>query len=163
MRVRALSVRQPWAHYILRPDITDPAERTHAAAVEILKVHENRSRRTHLRGGFLIHSALTWSAAGFAASEVFAAQALAGKTTLSGEPAKAAAPANSPRGGLVGYANLTDCIDVSASRWFMGRFGYVLKDATPLPFLQAPGTLGFFWVDVPADYIPLHLRESLMR
>ncbi|MFM0432370.1 hypothetical protein PQQ75_25390 [Paraburkholderia aspalathi] len=52
-------------------------------------------------------------------------------------------------GGIVGVATLTDCVDSSHSRWYMGQKGYVLRDARPLPFVPCKGRLGFF--DVPDD------------
>lgn len=41
-------------------------------------------------------------------------------------------------------ARIVDCVRDSASRWFCGPFGFVLADATPLPFMPCKGQLGFF-------------------
>jgi hypothetical protein len=52
-----------------------------------------------------------------------------------------------PRGGIVGSVEIIDCVRESASPWFMGEFGFVLRDPQPLPFRPFRGALGFF--DVP--------------
>ena len=51
------------------------------------------------------------------------------------------------RGGIVGSVEIVDCVTESASPWFVGRYGFVLRDPKPLPFTQWKGQLGFF--DVP--------------
>ena len=49
-----------------------------------------------------------------------------------------------PRGGVVGMARIIDCVTEMESRWFFGRYGFVLRDAFPLPLIQCRGQLGFF-------------------
>jgi hypothetical protein len=51
------------------------------------------------------------------------------------------------KGGIVGVANIADCVSASASAWFDGPFGFALTDARVLPFRRAAGRLGIF--DVP--------------
>lgn len=162
MKVRCLSIRQPWAWHIVRPDITDPAARVHAIAHDIIKTLENRSRRTGLRGGFLVHAAQGMTEGDYWCCAHTAADALAGKKMLDGSLAPRPTPKDAPRGGIVGYANLYNCVEHSTSPWYMGEYGYILKDNTPLPFLPCKGMLGFFWVEVPDDYLPAHLHEGLM-
>ena len=50
------------------------------------------------------------------------------------------------RGGIVGSVEIVDCVEDSASRWFVGRYGFVLRDPKPLPFVPWKGALGFFGV-----------------
>ena len=50
------------------------------------------------------------------------------------------------RGGIIGEAEIVDCVDHSASPWFVGPFGFVLRNARPLPFRPLKGRLGFFEV-----------------
>jgi hypothetical protein len=50
------------------------------------------------------------------------------------------------RGGIVGTADLADCVEESESKWFFGRYGFVLRNAKPLPFIPYKGQLGFFVV-----------------
>jgi hypothetical protein len=49
-----------------------------------------------------------------------------------------------PRGGVVGMARIVDCVEQMDSSWFFGRYGFVLKDAFPLPLIPCRGMLGFF-------------------
>lgn len=49
-----------------------------------------------------------------------------------------------PRGGVVGMARIVDCVREMDSRWFYGKFGFVLRDAFPLPLIQCRGQLSFF-------------------
>lgn len=49
-----------------------------------------------------------------------------------------------PRGGIVGMARIVDCVTEMDSRWFFGRYGFVLRDAFPVPLIPCRGQLGFF-------------------
>jgi hypothetical protein len=49
-----------------------------------------------------------------------------------------------PRGGVVGMARIVDCVDKMDSPWFFGKYGFVLRDAFPLPLIYCKGALGFF-------------------
>ncbi|PVE25391.1 hypothetical protein DC522_05700 [Microvirga sp. KLBC 81] len=49
-----------------------------------------------------------------------------------------------PRGGVVGMARIVDCVTKMDSPWFFGRYGFVLRDAFPLPLIPCRGQLGFF-------------------
>ena len=46
---------------------------------------------------------------------------------------------------------IVDCVSASASPWFVGEFGFVLRDPQPLPFTPWKGQLGFF--DVPDSQV----------
>lgn len=41
-------------------------------------------------------------------------------------------------------ARIVDCVTEMDSRWFFGRYGFVLRDAFPLPLVPCRGQLGFF-------------------
>jgi ASCH domain len=47
-------------------------------------------------------------------------------------------------GGIVGVAELVDCVTNRRSRWFRGPYGFVIRDARPLPFRACRGALRFF-------------------
>lgn len=81
---------------------------------------ENRDWPTRYRDWFLIH---------------------AGKATDGALPASLK---DVPRGGIVGAARITDCVTDWHSRWWMGRYGFVLADAMPIPLVPCKGALGFF-------------------
>lgn len=49
-----------------------------------------------------------------------------------------------PRGGVVGMARIVDCVTKMDSEWFFGKYGFVLRDAFPLPLVPCRGQLGFF-------------------
>jgi hypothetical protein len=49
-----------------------------------------------------------------------------------------------PRGGIVGMARIVDCVTEMDSKWFFGRYGFVLRDAFPVPLIPCRGQLGFF-------------------
>ena len=42
------------------------------------------------------------------------------------------------RGGIVGVVHVVDCITAHSSPWFTGPWGWVLRDARPLPFVAYP-------------------------
>jgi hypothetical protein len=52
-------------------------------------------------------------------------------------------------GGIVGRARIVDCVDDHSSEWFRGRYGFVLANPEPLPFIPCRGQLGFFRPDLP--------------
>lgn len=80
---------------------------------------ENRDWPTKGRGWFIVH-------AGVSKSELAASQM------------------DLPRGGIVGMARIVDCVTEMDSRWFFGRYGFVLRDAFPVPLIPCRGQLGFF-------------------
>lgn len=50
-------------------------------------------------------------------------------------------------GGIIGAATLVAVVSESDNPWFCGRYGLVLQDAMPLPFMPLSGKPGFFQVD----------------
>lgn len=125
--MKALSIRQPWAWLI----------------VHGFKPVENRDWPTRYRGPCLIHASK-----GMTREDYEDACDLAQTQGIT-----IPAPHELERGGIVGVANVTDCVTDSPSRWFFGKFGFVLVDAKPLPFLPINGRLGFFNVDYPGVMI----------
>ena len=122
----ALSIRQPWAWAIL-----------HAG-----KDIENREWSTRFRGPVCIHAAkgCTWSEWDDA---LFFLMGRMG--------ANPPFRSDVPKGGIVGVAEIVDCVDRSASPWFFGRYGFVLQNARPVEFIPVRGALGFFdWRLQPA-------------
>lgn len=116
----ALSIRQPWAWLIL-----------HAG-----KDVENRSWPTRVRGRFLIHAAKGMTKTEYKACRDFIVREF---------PHVFLPPAHElPLGGIVGEADLVDCVTASKSRWFFGACGFVLRNARPLDFVSCPGELRFW-------------------
>lgn len=112
----ALSIRQPWAWLIATGQ----------------KDIENRTWPTKRRGRFLVH----------AGQRVPTEAELADiERTYRVKVDRAALQ----YGGIVGSASLADCVTSHPSKWFEpGGCGFVLSDASPLPFRPLKGKLGFF-------------------
>ncbi|MBT9516740.1 MAG: ASCH domain-containing protein [Methyloversatilis discipulorum] len=123
----ALSIRQPWAWLILHGG----------------KDIENRSWQTKFRGRVLIHASKGMTMAEWGAAWDFAQGSGASpKAVLAGITANTI-----KRGGIVGSVEIADCVADSDSPWFVGPFGFVLRDPQPMEFIPMNGRLGFF--DVP--------------
>jgi hypothetical protein len=133
-----LSIRQPWAHAILRGG----------------KDIENRSWRTPVTGRVAIH-------AGSALTKADLVEFLLTIETLEKSggigPADAWLPSRDPavvkgalpRGGIVGTVEITACVRKSASPWFFGDWGFVLRNPRPCRFVPLAGRLGFW--SLPPD------------
>lgn len=50
-------------------------------------------------------------------------------------------------GGIVGSVEIVDCVTSSDSKWFFGKYGFVLRNPIVLPFMPCRGQLGFFEVE----------------
>jgi hypothetical protein len=129
--MKALSVRLPWAHFIVRG----------------FKPVENRQWWTHYRGPLLIHAAKGMTR--FEYEDCMELAAAIAKSTSTTIPLPSFEELE--RGGVVGQTRLVDCVTDHDSPWFAGKFGFVLHDAKPLPFLPYKGQLGFF--DVPDELL----------
>lgn len=100
---------------------------------------ENRDWRTHFRGWFLIH---------------------ASKGVDAGDRDEVKAK-EMPLGGIVGMAEIVDCVTSMDSPWFFGRFGFVLRNVRPLPFIQCNGSLSFFKPDITDAVASLWHKDEL--
>lgn len=136
--MRALSIRQPWAWLITRPDITDPKERQDAYRRGLIKDVENRTWQTKLRGRFAIQARLSIKRAAYdeLANEI-------------GEHRGIIVPSfNEIRemtGGIIGTANLIDCVREYDSTWKeKGQYGFILTQSKPVEFIPYLGRLSFF-------------------
>ena len=138
--MRVLSGKQPWVWWILHGG----------------KDIENRVWNTHYRGLVLLHASLRDD---YEAANLFVAEAFGIRTA-----ALCPKIAELPRGGIVGYARIKrviapgyrrrddpvyDGIETGShradGRWHMqDRYGFVLSEPTPLPFLPCPGALNLF-------------------
>lgn len=129
----ALSIRQPWPWAIIFAG----------------KPIENRDWPTRFRGRFLIHASKGMTRAEYEAFLGFAHDL----SCTCPFPPGLVVPSISElqRGGIIGIAEIVDCVDHSDSPWFFGRFGFVLANARPLPFHPCKGSLGFFKVQYPFE------------
>jgi hypothetical protein len=53
-------------------------------------------------------------------------------------------PPSFDMGGIVGEAEIVDCVTRSRSPWFCGPYGFIIRNARALPFRACRGALGFF-------------------
>lgn len=118
---KALSIRQPWAWAILNAG----------------KRIENRPRRFHFRGAICLHASSYLNARDYSQAEDFI-------TGQSPRWPPEMLSASNIRGGIIGTAVITDCIEESEDPWFFGPFGLVLEDVQPVPFIPVKGALGLF-------------------
>lgn len=143
--LRALSLTQPWAWLVVRPDVVDSEARARLMEALEIKNIENRTWNTTFRGRFLVHASKRmtdddWMGGYYFAKDVGGLQLanrIPGYEALS-------------RGGIVGVAELVDVLTPTATPtvpWHMpGQFGFVLANVEPLPFHPCKGSLGF-WGD----------------
>ncbi|MBR1154613.1 ASCH domain-containing protein [Bradyrhizobium sp. JYMT SZCCT0428] len=100
---------------------------------------ENRSWSTSYRGLVLIHASRT---ADNITDDEFQSRF------------EMAIPAALPRGGVVGIAEIVDCVSEHPSRWYApGHFAFVLANARSVPFFRWQGTLSLR--EAPATLIEL--------
>jgi hypothetical protein len=97
---------------------------------------ENRDWATRGRGWVIVHAGVS-------------------KTELDMEDPEEAAM---PRGGVVGMMKITDCVEQMESRWFFGRYGFVIGESFPLPLIPCKGQLGFF---VPPEDVRATIAAAL--
>lgn len=133
---KALSIRQPWAWAIV-----------HAG-----KDVENRGWATRYRGRVLIHAAKGMTRAEYDEANLFIQSVLGpvDMAWLSRWLGVTAAPHRLDRGGIIGVAEIVDCVEVSRSPWFFGPYGFVLASVRPLTFTPCRGALGLFEPELPA-------------
>lgn len=126
--MKILVVRQPWAWLLC-----------HGKNVE------NRSWSTRYRGPLLIQAS--------ARPDPDAAAIRADVRERFG----IRIPDDLEHGGIVGIATLVDCVRAHSSAWFEpGNYGWVLREARPVPFLRSSGRLGLF---DPSDEIRSHVAR----
>jgi hypothetical protein len=131
-----LSVWQPWAWLI----------------VNGYKDIENRNWWTRFTGRFLVHASKRMD-------NMTLTEIVEQYHVKIDDPEAAQREIKEQRGGIVGVAKMTNCCDYSTCdgyvagmapwslnslKWFHGPYGFVLRDAAPLPFFPLRGRQGFF-------------------
>ncbi|TAL72858.1 MAG: hypothetical protein EPN79_02110 [Burkholderiaceae bacterium] len=141
----AISIRQPWAWLIVRPDLHDD-DRLAAAFEGELKDIENRGWSTNYRGPLLLHAAK-----GMTRDEYEDAQDPL--WSVGGPTIELPPMSELQRGGIIGKATLVDCVPPHQreSWWHLeGCYGFKLCNVQPLPFRPLRGALRLF--DVPDGF-----------
>lgn len=133
--LRAISIRQPWAH----------------AIVSLGKDVENRSRLFGRRGLTLVHASKGVTEQEYAEAAAF----------IENGPGVSLPPLSElERGGIVGVVEIVDAVSESDSPWWMGPRALVLRNARPLPFIECAGTVAPIFWKPPAEIID-RLRPHL--
>jgi hypothetical protein len=126
--MKALSIRQPWAYLVANG----------------IKTVENRTWKSKFRGQFLVH-----------ASQKIDPEGIEDFIAFLGENDEPIPEEVYLTGGVVGMAEIVDCSDDPGglneedAEWFEGPYGFLLRNARPLPFHPAKGQLFFF--ELPFD------------
>ena len=101
---------------------------------------ENRNWPTKYRGRILVHRAKSWDKEGFEWLWKNRSLLEIDGITWSGMEQMRF---DSPGGELVGEIDIVDCVSKSSSRWFFGRYGFVLANPVaydqPIPYRGMPG------------------------
>jgi hypothetical protein len=119
--MKAISIRQPWAYLV-------------AAGIKDV---ESRSRPTDYRGPLLIIAVKKTPAP----EDLWDAAQLCKRQGVT-------LPSIFEIGGIVGLAELVDCVTKSSSPWFNeGYYGHLLRQARPVPFIPYRGQLGLYDVE----------------
>ncbi|MBO9398771.1 hypothetical protein J7400_19025 [Shimia sp. R9_2] len=124
--LKALSIRQPWAWAIINAG----------------KNIENRPRRFHYRGPICIHASRYEPTA--EDKRVYLETAVAAYPNFREFVEICRSSKGEIKGGIIGTAEIVDCIDQSDSPWFFGPYGLVLENVTPVDFIPVKGALGLF-------------------
>lgn len=146
MTLQAISVIQPWAWLLLRPDVVGGEARAAVRAAGLIKDVENRDWSTHVRGWVLLHASGTrlpvaaratdgQAKADWQSASLFAAQ----------RGVEVPLQRSLPHGELVGAIRIDACESYVRSRWFVGKHGLVIGAA--VAFAQGvpmKGALKFF-------------------
>ena len=137
---KAISVIQPWAWLIV------------AGHKDI----ENRYLNTNFRGPVAIHASRKVDVAAQIDVDHGIHPVTAKSLTFK-------APGHYAKGGIIGVADIVDCVTGSRSDWFEGPYGFVLANARMVDFIPCRGNLGFFdWRQfVYSDARPMAQRELL--
>lgn len=122
----ALSIRQPWAWAII-----------HAG-----KDIENRNWFTRQRGPIAIHAAQGMTRDEY--EDFIHTVHMISRTHPFAAGLTVPAFKELQRGGIIGTAEIVDCVRSSQSPWFFGRFGFRLANPRPTTFIPVKGALGFF-------------------
>ena len=121
--MKALSINQPFGWSI----------------VEGFKPVENRDWPTKFRGEFYVHVGLNVQTREYDLVR-----------ELTGSPFDSSMSMRI--GGVIGIAELYDCVTEYESPWFFGKYGFLLRNARRVPFRECKGALGFFTPDFESRY-----------
>ena len=130
--MKALSIRQPWAWLIIRPDVVDPAERQKMALDGLFKDIENRTWSTNYRGRIAIHASKKPDPDIDLIRREFATIGID-------------IPHDLDYGQIVGTVVLVDCTENDGSEWAEpGMVHWILQAPQPIEPVAYKGRLGLW-------------------
>jgi hypothetical protein len=129
--INVLSIRQPWAHLI----------------VNGYKDIENREWPTNFRGELYIHASKRFDYRGATFIDLNYPDI---KRKIPHYPFEYI------KGHIIGRAILTDCAIEHNSRWFHGRYGFVLNNPETIQPIEVPGRLMIFQIEIDPKKIISH-------
>jgi len=124
--MKAITIKQPWAQLIARR----------------LKHIENRSWVTSYRGPLIIQASMQ--------DDPVALEVIEDRFGVSINRNQL------HRGVIVAIADLVDIVDDHPSLWFVGPYGWILRNIRPLPAMPMRGKLSIF--DPPP-----HIRSAVLK
>ncbi|WP_207621351.1 ASCH domain-containing protein [Chelativorans oligotrophicus] len=123
----ALSIMQPWAWLVVNRH----------------KAPENRTWWTNYRGPVAIHAGKKIDRD--AHRDVMSGiHPVTGERTLLGIEYPPCFGVPIATGGIVGVAEIVDCVTTLDNEWFVGPYGFIMANPRPVPFIPVKGALGFF-------------------
>ncbi len=130
--LKAISIQQPWAWLIIRPDLECEAREKARESGEIKDI-ENRRTLKNLKGKYLIHTGIKPDWKGYF-------QHLHNNAMMDIVPNEGI-----KMGGIIGWAEFDGSVQESDSPWFAGPNGLVIKNAGKLDFIPCKGMQGVFY------------------
>jgi len=151
--MRALSIKPPWAYYIIYGipygipvDNEDGSTRIEMAGKVIIKNIENRNWA--VPKWFTLPQRICVHVSKREDDIDSVMDFTVGKLKLPVYSIIMSYSKRLPRGAIIGEVDIVDCVTESKSPWFIGKYGYVLANPIayekPIPY---KGKLGFFEVD----------------
>lgn len=133
--MKAISIRQPWAWLIIHGG----------------KDIENRSWSTGLRGRIWVHASKGMTDSEYQEAYAFVQRLESEGWIAPGVSARMPSAVALERGGIIGSVEIVGCVSDSDSPWFVGDFGFELKNPKPHPFTPCRGALNFFQPERPGS------------
>jgi hypothetical protein len=134
--MKCLTIRQPWADLIIHGvyGLDD---------VQVYKPVENRNWRTNFRGRFGVHAAKAFNPRELREALDF----------LQARGIADCLPGHMHYGCVIGTVDLYDCVSECDSPFFVGPWGFLLRNPQPItPSIPAWGALGFWeWTECPEE------------
>lgn len=143
--MKCLSIRNPWAWAIIRPDLTHSAHRQQCIEHGIVKDVENRSWPTKVRGRIAVHVSASMTVEEYQFASRFIAKIVPSCDIPTLKNLRIMC------GHIIGTVEVVDSVRHHGSPWYMGDHAHVLARPIPCDPVPYKGRLGYF--DIPDGLI----------